>query len=385
MENDEVKLNVRLRHTTTQDLQQIMGLLRNPDVRDWLQASMSSLLWVNTFRRSGLTDWATTFSTRMIGYAQRVDNMTVLYHLCGNHPKSQSISTAAVLLQSLIVQVIQQHRKKFIRKVFPFTLEHFQDVENDMEELWALFCSCCAESGAPCVWIIIDHIDNLRKGEDYDALLHGLQQLTEDGSRVVKVFISARSTGTPPLISEAAKIQSESSRIVTITVPKAQSSRVAALMSKQKRIARMPDSHSENEMVPKADIDALLHSSEEDSESSAESDKRFLVESPASSSSPTNMRLLGLSEPCDMSDSSMEFTQHDPFASSEESGTDIAHETEEEDSGDEVFLSAPKMSEAHSALSSSESDEDLYHSSSPKPARRPRGRSSGTARVRHAT
>jgi hypothetical protein len=81
----------------------------------------------------------------------------------------------------------------------------------------------------------------------------------------------------------------------------------------------------------------------------------------------------------------MEFTQHDPFASSEESGTDIAHETEEEDSGDEVFLSAPKMSEAHSALSSSESDEDLYHSSSPKPARRPRGRSSGTARVRHAT
>lgn len=72
------------------------------------------------------------------------------------------------------MQVIQQHHKKFIRKAFPFTLEHFQDVENDMEELRALLWSSCAESGARCVWIVIDHIDNLCKGEDYDALLHGL-------------------------------------------------------------------------------------------------------------------------------------------------------------------------------------------------------------------
>jgi hypothetical protein len=385
MENDEVRLNVRLRHTTTRDLQQIMGLLRNPTVRDWLQTSMSSLLWVNTFRRSGLTDWATSFSTRIIKDAEKVDNMTVLYHLCGNHRGAQSISTAAVLVQSLIMQLIQQHHKQFIRKAFPFTLEHFQDVENDMEELWALFCSCCAESGAPCVWVVIDHIDSLHKGEDYDALLHGLQQLTEDSSRVFKVFISARSTSTPPAISDAAEIESESPRIATITIPKAQSSTAAALMSKQKRIARMPDSHSENDTVSKADIDALLHSSEEDSESGAEGDKIFLVQSPTSFSSPENMRLLGLSEQSDVSDSSMEFTQNDPFASSEESHTDIAHESEEEDSGDEVFLSLPKMSEAHSALSSSESDEDLCNSSSSKSARRPRGRSNGTARVSRTT
>lgn len=382
MDNDEAKLNLRLRHTTTQDLQQIMGLLRNPDVRDWLQTSLPSLLWVNTFRRLGLADWATTFATRVIEYAEKVDNMTVLCHLCGNHSGSQPISTAAVLVQSLIMQVIQQHHKKFIRKVFPFTLEHFQDVENDMEELWALFCSCCAESGAPCLWIVIDHIDNLRKGEDYDALLHGLQQLTEDGSRVFKIFISARSTGTPAAISEAAEIESKGSRIATITVPKVQSSTAAALMSKHKRIARLPDSHSQNDTVSKADIDALLHSSEEDSESSAESDNRFLVASPISLSYSADMRLL---EQSDVSDSSMEFTKHDPFASSEESDTDIAHETEEEDSGDDAFLSVPKRSEAHSALSSSESDEDLYNSSSSKPARRPRGRSGGPAWVSHTT
>jgi hypothetical protein len=384
MDNEKVKLDARLRHTTTQDLQQIMGLLRNAAVRDWLQTSMTSLLWVNTFRRPGLTDWATTFSTRMIEFAEKVDNMTVLCHLCGNHPGSQPISTPAVLVQSLIMQVIQQHHKKFTRKTFPFTLEHFQDVENDMEELWALFCSCCAESGAPCVWIVIDHIDNLRKGEDYDALLHGLQKLTKDDMRVFKVFISARSTGTPPAISKAAENGSESSHIATITVPRAQSSMGVALMSKQKRIARMPDSHSEHDMVPKADIDALLNSSEEDSESGAESNKGFRVESPTSFASPTKMRQLSLSELSDMSDSSMEFTRHDPFASSEESGTDIAPDSDEEDSGDEGFLSVPRTSEAHSALSSSESDEDDSPSSS-KPARRPRGRSKGTARVNHVT
>jgi hypothetical protein len=385
MEHDKVKVNARLRHTTTQDLQQTMGLLRNPDVRDWLQTSMPSLLWVNTFRQSGLTDWATMFSTRMIEYAEKVDNMTALCHLCGSHPASQSISTAAVLVQSLIMQVIEQHHKKFIRKAFPFTLEHFQDVENDMEDLWTLFCSCCAESGAPCVWIVVDHIDNLQKGEDYDALLHGLQQLTEDGSRVFKVLISARSTGTPPAISEAAKIESESSHIATITVPRGPSSMAVALMSKQKHIARMPDSHLEHDTASEADIDALLNSSEEDSEPGAENEKRHLVASPTSLASPAKTSQLSLSEQSDVSDSSMEFTRHDPFASSEESDTDIVPESEEENSGDEGFLSAPKRREAHSALSSSESDEDVNGSSSSKPAQRPRGRSMGTARVSHAT
>jgi hypothetical protein len=385
MDNDKVKLNARLRHTTTQDLQQIMGLLRNTGVREWLQTSMPSLLWVNTFRRPGLTDWATTFSTRMIEFAEKVDGMTVLCHLCGIHPGSQPISTPAVLVQSLIMQVIQQHHKRFTRKAFTFTLEHFQDVENDMEELWALFCSCCAESGAPCVWIVVDHIDNLRKGEDYDALLHGLQQLTDDKSRVFKIFISARSTGTPPAISEAAEDDSEDPRIVTITVPRGESSTAVALMSKQKRMARIPDSHPKDDTVSKADIDALLNSSEEDSESDTEGDKGSLVEAPTSFTSPTEMGQLSLNEQSDMSDSSMEFTRHDPFMSSEESGTDIAPDSDEEDSGDEGFLSLPKRSEAHSALSSSQSDEDVDSPSSSRPARRLRGRSKGTNRINHVT
>ena len=372
MDDDQAKLNARLRHTTTQDLQQIMGLLRQSDVRNWLQTSASSLLWVNTFRCSGLTDWATTFASRVVEYAEKINNMTVLYQFCGTHPASQPISTPLVLVQSLIMQVIQQHHKQFVRKAFPFTLEHFQDAENDMEDLWGLFCNCCAESGAPCVWVIVDHVDNLRKGEDYDALLQRLQQLTEDEKCVFKVFVSARSTGNPPIISAAAKSGSESS-VTTITVPKALSSTDAALMSRQNRPARMPDRYSEDGNVPKANIDALLHSSEEDSESGAEYDNRFLVESPKSLSFSTSNRL---SEESEISDSSMEFTQRDPFASSEESDTDVAHETEEDSSSDEVFL--PK---AHTALSSSEDDEDSGDSSSPKPKRRPRGRSSTSAAV----
>ena len=376
-DDDQAKLNVLLRHTTTQDLQQIMGLLRHSDVRYWLQTSSSSLLWVNTFRRSGLTDWATTFASRVVEYAEKINEMTVLYHFCGTHPGSQPISTPLVLVQSLIMQTIQQHHKNFIRKDFSFTLEHFQDVENDVEELWDLFRSCCAESRAPCIWVVIDHLDNLRKGEDYDALLQRLQQLTEDEACVFKVFVSARSTGTPLTISAAAKAESETSRVATITVPKAQSSIDAALTSRQKRLARMPDRHSEDGNVPEANIDALLHSSEEDSESGAEDDERFLIESTKSLSSPATMGLHRLSEESDVSDSSMEFTQRDPFASSEESDTDVAHETEEEESSsDEAFVPV-----AHTALSSSEDDEDSSDSSSPKLRRRPRGRSSTSAAV----
>lgn len=158
--------------------------------------------------------------------------MTVLYHLCGNHPTSSQVSTPAVMLQSLIMQLLEQHHKHYVRKVFPFTLEYFQDVQDDIHDLWDLFLKCCVEARVPCVWLILDHVDNLTKGENYDFVLQALLHVVQDEGRVFKVFFSARTAGTLDEISEAATTDPS---INMVTVPKAAPSTAAAMLSKQKR------------------------------------------------------------------------------------------------------------------------------------------------------
>lgn len=77
MENDVLKLNVRLRRTTTPDLQQIMGLLMNPDVRDWLQTSMSRLLWSVLFdgRRSLIGNYVLDQDDRVCRKGRQHDSL----------------------------------------------------------------------------------------------------------------------------------------------------------------------------------------------------------------------------------------------------------------------------------------------------------------------
>ena len=376
-----------------------MGLLRNEAVRDWLQVSSSSLIWVNTHRRAGPADWATAFATRTIEYASKIDNMMVLYHLCGNHPTSDQVSTSTVVLQSIIMQVIQQHCKKFVRKVFPFTLEHFQDVRDDMEDLWELFSSCCDESRAPCVWLIIDNINNLQKGEDYDNLLLGLQNLVDTSSRVVKIFISARANEAPEALLKAAIAEPEqeqgrqsSRRVAVVNVPRAQSSISAALLSKQKRLARIPDPSPNCESPSaKADIAGLLDSSEDDLISDRKEEEEgfsVVTQSPGSITSTMARAKAKSDDFSDLSDSSMEFTRVDPFATSEESDLGEAerrrqqHQQSSEDDIDneeDVFFPSSRAHHHENPLLSS-SDDDVHLAIPGYSKRKPRGRSDASRR-----
>jgi hypothetical protein len=355
-----------------------MDLLRNESVRVWLQASFSSLIWINTFRRSGLADWGTAFAVRLIQDAAKFQDMTVLHHFCGNHPSTWTVSTPTVVIQSLITQLLQQHHKKFIRRTFPFTLEHFQDAREDIEELWDLFQSCCAEAEVLCVWIIIDNIDNIQRGDDYDSFIRGLQRLTEEASRVFKIFITARTSGTPRSIIDAVlAVEPYLPRTATVTVPKAQSSTAAAaLLSKQKRLARLPESYSEASPAPKPDIQDLLESSEEDLLSEEEIDTSTFVESPTS----IQPHKASLSDDSDFghSDSSLEFVRDDPFASSAESLSEgprdsrLDSDASEEENFSFAVKGGPKKD---STLLTSSDESDLPEHPPAKQWKRPRGRS----------
>jgi hypothetical protein len=335
----------------------------------------------------------------MIEYASKIDNMMVLYHLCGNHPTSDQVSTSTVVLQSIITQVIQQHYKKFVRKVFPFTLEHFQDVRDDMEELWELFSSCCDECRAPCVWLIIDNVNNLQKGEDYDDLLSGLQNLLDTSSRVVKIFISARASEAPSALLEAAIAEKEQGqqsppRVAVVNVPRAQSSISAALLSKQKRLARIPDPSPDSESPPpKADIAGLLDSSEDDlisdpqEEEEEEEEELSVVVQPLGSITSTRVRAEPKSDDfSDLSDSSMEFTRVDPFATSEESDQDEAERRRQEqsaeddtDNEEDAFFPSSRAHHHENPLISS-SDDDVHLAIPNYSKRKPRGRSDATSK-----
>jgi hypothetical protein len=330
LDNDHAETNVRLRHMTTQDLHQIMSLLRNDRMRAWLQASSSGLIWVNTVKRAGPSDWATAFATRIIEYAAKVDNMVVLYHLCGNHPTSSQVSTPAVMLQSLIMQLLEQRHKHYVRKVFPFTLEYFQDVQDDIHDLWDLFLKCCAEARVPCVWLILDHFDNLARGGDYDFVLQALLHVVQDENQVFKVFFSARTAGTPDEILEAATADPS---ICTVTVPKAAPLAVAAMLSKQKRTARLPDEPSPEQpavMASKAEIDDLLHDSSEDDQlldKDNEDDSNNQRDHQDVAKSPQNKHSLDLQTDdtdLDLSDSSMEFMRDDPFTTTDDDESDVS-------------------------------------------------------------
>ncbi|KAL9107035.1 MAG: hypothetical protein Q9227_007981 [Pyrenula ochraceoflavens] len=336
LDNDDAQLNMRLKHVTNNDLQQIVGLFQNESVRNWLQTISSTFLWVNTFRGSGRADWATAFATRIIEYSSKIDNMTVVYHMCGNHSSSHNVSTPKILLQSLILQILQLHHKAFSRKAFPFTLEHFSDAHDDLEELWSLFIDCCHEANAPCIWLIIDHIDNLDKDADYNALITNLESLSHDQSRIFKIFVSSRAGRAPNFIEEAAEDSAREvsetpvpRRVSIVTIPRRNSRHSAALLSKQKRFSRIPDSAPTPapSQATKADIEKLLDSSEDDL-LNTDKEENDIVASPTSIKSPRASRKKrneatsesdqdSISE--SLSDSSLEFTREDPFASSEES------------------------------------------------------------------
>jgi hypothetical protein len=360
------------------DLQQCMGLLRHESVKAWIETNHSSMLWVNTQKVYGIADWASSFSTKIIEYAGKMEYIMVLYHFCGNHPPSHEVSTVAVTVQAMIMQVLQTHHKKFVsRKLFPFTLEHFEDAAEDMMELWSLLISCIAEAGLPCVWLVIDNVDSLQKGSDWDFFISALQELSEGDAKLFKIFVTARGTGketragVQKALADMSKDGQESNRVAIVTVPRAISRTTNSLYGKQKRPARLPDQEEESQVAAKANVDDLLNSGSDDEpwEDKKQADVlSHLVESPVSIKSSENTKGSSDDDDLSLSDSSLDFMKDDPLASSAESDWEKDSDGLEKDmedvdlqDSDEDFLTKtkPKKSAKDDFDSDSSSDDLL--------------------------
>ena len=229
---------------------------------------------VNVFRLPGPSDWATACTVRLIDKFT-ISKAVTLHHFCGNYAKTDEMSSPCVLLQNLIMQFIQSHTKAFsVRQQDALALSQFKEAEKDIDKLWDLFRTLLETIAPPCVMIIIDHLDNLHDGPDYDLLLERLLDLATSETFVFKIFITSRVGGTPKKILQAIDDlplqgnEDDEPNIRTFTVPRSPSSVSAGYMSLERRMTRigsMPITPSTvAQPVTDEDIHHLLHSSSED-------------------------------------------------------------------------------------------------------------------------
>ena len=259
---------------TAYDWQHCVALLRHPSMRSWMSTEKSGILWVDTYQGHKL-DWASVFSTRIADECARLGSSLVLTHFCQGHSTRNTISTAAILIQSLIFNAISLDRDRFSVRTAELTRQRFQDAQDDVEQLWSLFVGVLGLAArGKCVWIIIDHVDilqketNLRGLENAIALLRYLNALTDDLTMTVKILITARIRDAVRLSTKILEARILARRHAIITVPRGHHRNEATLLAKSsKKISRLPEQNMYLGVPTSlASVDTLLTQTDSDSD-----------------------------------------------------------------------------------------------------------------------
>ena len=345
----ESTIRASSRHLTTYDWQHCVALLRHPSMRSWMSSEQSSILWVDTYQNHKL-DWASVLSTRLTDEYSRLDCSMALAHFCQGHSAGSVVSTAAILIQSLIFQTISLHHAQLTIRATELTQQRFQDAQGDVERLWALFLDVLRlVANGKCVWLVIDHVDilhretNLRGLEHALALLRNLNALADDPAMTVKILITARIRDAARLSTKIAEARILAKRHAIITVPRGHHRQAATLLAKQsKKISRLQEPNT-SLSVPASlvSVDSLLSNTDSDTNSEEESTAK--AKHTAKEKPETVIEKLEIGGDTGESDSASLF---DDFASSDDSEPittrqeAASHPWSSDDSSDDDFFQA---------------------------------------------
>lgn len=318
------------RHLATYDWQHCVALLRHPSMRSWMSSEQSSILWVDTYQGHKL-DWASVLLTRLTDEYSRLDCSMALAHFCQGQSAGSVVSTAAILIQSLIFQTISLHHAQFTTRATGLTQQRFQDAQGDVERLWALFLDVLRlVATGKCVWLVIDHVDilqretNLRGLEHALALLRNLNALADDPAMTVKILITARIRDAARLSTKIAEARILAKRHAIITVPRGHHRQAATLLAKSsKRSSRLQEPNT-CLSVPASlvSVESLL--SNTDSDTDYEEESAAKAKHTANEKPETMVAKLEIGGDTGESDSASLF---DDFASSDDSEpTTAGHE-----------------------------------------------------------
>ena len=310
---------------TNYDWQHCVALLRHPSMRSWMSTEKSGILWVDTYQGHKL-DWASVFSTRLADDCARLDYSMALAHFCQGHSTGNAISTAAILVQSLIIKSISLHREQFTVRTAELTQQRFQGAQGDVGRLWTLFLDVLGlVAKGKCVWIVIDHVDilqketNLKGLENALVLLRNLNALTDDPAMTVKVLITARIRDAARLSVKISEARILASRHAIITVPRGHHRSEATLLAKSsKKISRLPELPEPN-VCPEnptslVSVESLLSKTDSDSDYMVERTAKTKHSAKRKPEMATAQKAIG--GDTGESDSASLF---DPFASSDDS------------------------------------------------------------------
>ena len=235
------------RTLTAYDYQHTMKVLRNPAMRTWLSSEESGIVWIDSQQVTKHADWMSVLVTHLIDDVARF-KYTRLRYFCHGHSHGNSVSSAALLIQSLIFQLLLLNHKRFLVKDTKFTQKRFEDAQHDLEGLWALFLDVLVSANVTCVWIFADHVDVLRGDADSEGqqnalkLLRWFNELVERPQMTVKILITARIGGPVPLHKENADGLVLSPHHPIIHVPRGHHRSEATFVAKYSmKRSRLPD------------------------------------------------------------------------------------------------------------------------------------------------
>lgn len=194
------------------------------DLKAWVAAEHSQLLWLDGCLAPGFSDWTSDLSLEIVGMSSiakqqnsEASRTTTLFHFC--EPLVHDVQrTPTVVVQDLIYQLIEAHTEKFTKEAclrYKLTKQQLLRAERSrsLSTLWKLFITCIFVSKVSALQIIIDKIDCLstpsdvtgKSPENTDELIQGLINMSQLDGPSVKLFITMRSGFIPRHISERLK------------------------------------------------------------------------------------------------------------------------------------------------------------------------------------
>jgi hypothetical protein len=231
------------------------NLIKQGETVKWLSAKESSLLWVQGRREIAPIDWTTILSVEVSTIAQDIPETTVLAFFCSSRNLGL-LNTPGVILQAFIVQLIAKHIDKFnnanLCHRHVLSLCRLELAEDNFVGLWSIFTACLEISGARCIYMFIDNVDELNaptqkfgNTTDLDLFFDFLDGLSKSSSPLCKILITSRQIpGSGTDVSEIRTLRERFNQqhYLFLQIPHFHERRVLPI--KERQVERLPDRRS---------------------------------------------------------------------------------------------------------------------------------------------
>ena len=207
----------------------LRNLEQSPDVLEWIESEESRLLWIDGHKEVSHFDWTSNFSLEVTSRADQMTDVTSLSHFCSEPNGS---GDPKLLLQSLIIQLIHDHRSAFSSNICHkkrLNRGRFEQARKSFADLWAIFADCLSASQPKCLYLVLDNLDSLhsscREGErldEFNLLLRLLEGLAKAATPVSKILVTCRLPGVSQALFSDQSLVASSTRYQLVKIPRAE-------------------------------------------------------------------------------------------------------------------------------------------------------------------